>query len=114
MDSIWGFIGIIVFGCGIYALYSYGEMKSAGEINANLLLGKEFMNKTCKDKEAYIQKAGPALLVFGIAGLIYGGIDIIHCYVYPMPVPDIVGMILFFIVLVWFGLYTTKLKQKYF
>ena len=51
MDNIWGFIGIMVFGSGIYALYSYVKMKSSGEINANLLLGKEFMYKTCKDKE---------------------------------------------------------------
>ena len=114
MDNIWGFIGIMVFGSGIFALYSYVKMKSSGEINANLLLGKEFMYKTCKDKEAYIQKAGPALLVFGIAGVIYGGIDIVHCYVYPMAAIDITGMVLFFIVLVWFGLYTTKLKKNYF
>ena len=62
MDSIWGFIGIIVFACGVYAIYSFIKMKSTGEINASLLLGKDYMYKTCKNKEEYIKKAGPALL----------------------------------------------------
>ena len=31
MNSVWGFIGIIVFACGIYAVYSYIKMKKDGE-----------------------------------------------------------------------------------
>ncbi len=114
MDSVWGFIGIIVFGCGIYAIYSFIKMRSTGEINVSLLLGKDYMYKKCKNKEAYIQKAGPALLLFGLAAFVYGLIDIVHCYVYPMAVVDGVGMFLFLVVLVWFAVYTTKLKKEYF
>lgn len=114
MDSVWGFVGIIVFACGIYALYSYIQMKNKGEINASLLLGKDYIYKTCKNKEEYIRKAGPALLVFGLVATIYGAVDVIHCYVYPMAVLDVAGMIIFFIVLVWFAVYTAKLKNKYF
>ncbi|HIZ80788.1 MAG TPA: hypothetical protein H9722_01670 [Candidatus Mediterraneibacter pullistercoris] len=113
-NSIWGFIGIVVFACGIYAIYSFIKMRSTGEINATLLLGKDYMYKKCKDKEAYIQKAGPALLVFGIVAAAYGALDIIHCYVYPMTLADTVGMIVFFVALVWFAVYTTKLKREYF
>ncbi len=114
MDSMWGFVGIIVFACGIYALYSYVQMKSKGEINASLLLGKDYIYKTCKNKEEYIRKASPALLVFGLVAVIYGAVDVIHCYVYPMAVLDVAGMIIFFIVLVWFAVYTAKLKNKYY
>lgn len=114
MNSMWGFIGIVVFACGIYALYSYIKMKKDGEINASILLGKEDLYKKCKDKEGYIKKAGPALLVFGLAAAIYGILDIIHCYVYPMASVDIAGMIVFFIVLVWFAVYTAKLRNQYF
>ncbi len=114
MDSIWGFIGIVVLACGIYAIYAFIQMKRTGEINASLLLGKDYIYKKCKDKEAFTKKAGPALLIFGIAALLYGVIDVIHCYVYSMTVADIVGMIVFFIVLVVFAVYTTKLKREYF
>ena len=95
-DSIWGFIGIVVFACGIYALYSYVKMKKDGEINASILLGKEYMYKKCKNKEEYIHKVGPALLVFALVSLIYGALDIIHCYLYPMAAVDTAGMIIFY------------------
>lgn len=114
MDSIWGIIGIIVLACGLYAIYAFIKMKTTGEINASLLLGKEYTYKKCKNKEAYVKKAGPALLVFGIVALVYGIIDVVHCYVYPMGVADTVGMVIFFVVLVAFAVYTTKIKKEYF
>ena len=114
MDSIWGIIGVIVLACGVYAIYAFIKMKTTGEINASLLLGKEYTYKKCKNKEAYVKKAGPALLVFGIVALVYGIIDVIHCYVQPMPVADMAGMAIFFIVLVAFAVYTAKLKKEYF
>ena len=113
-DSLWGFIGILVLACGIYAVYSYIKMKKDGEINASLLLGKDYMYKKCKDKEGYIRKAGPALLVFGLVSLAYGVVDVIHCYVHPMKAADVAGMIIFFIVLVWFAVYTARLRRRYF
>ena len=63
---MWGFIGIFVLCCGIYALYSFVIMKVKGEINASILLGKDYTYKKCKDKEAYIAKTAPALFVFGL------------------------------------------------
>ena len=114
MDSIWGFIGVIVLACGVYAIYAYIKMKTTGEINASLLLGKDYIYKKCKDKDAFTKKAGPALLGFGIVALVYGVIDVIHCYVYSMEIVDTVGMVVFFVVLVGFGVYTTKLKREYF
>ena len=45
---------------------------------------------------------------------VYGILDVIHCYVYTMTVVDTVGMVVFFIVLVWFAVYTSKIKREYF
>ena len=81
-NSMWGFIGIFVLCCGIYALYSFVIMKVKGEINASILLGKDYTYKKCKDKEAYIAKTAPALFAFGLVSVIYGVIDVIHCYVH--------------------------------
>ena len=39
MDSVWGFIGIMVFICGIYAVYAFVKMKATGEVSETLLLG---------------------------------------------------------------------------
>ena len=113
-NSMWGFIGFFVLCCGIYALYSFVIMKVKGEINASILLGKDYTYKKCKDKEAYIAKTAPALFVFGLVSVIYGVIDVIHCYVHTMTIVDTVAMIIFLIVLIWFGVYTRNLRNRYY
>ena len=113
-DSIWGVVGIIVFLCGIYAIYSAIKMKTSGDINASLLLGKDYMYKTCKNKEAISRKHGPALIIFDLWLLYTEQLNIVHCFVYPMGIIDMAGMVVFFIVLVWFAAYTSKLRKQYF
>ncbi len=113
-NSMWGFVGFIILFCGVYILVSYVNMIKKGEINASILLGRDYAYKKCKDKEAYIKKAGPALLVLGAACLLYGGLDVVHCFVYSMPLADAAGMVIFFIALVWFAFYTGKLRRQYF
>ncbi len=113
-DNVFGFVSVLVFGCGIYGLYAYIKMKKDGHINETLLLGKNYMEYMCKDKEAFINKALPAVLVFGISATVYGIIDIIHWFVTPIPVFDYIGLAAFLVVLVWYMAYTSKLKKQYF
>lgn len=90
----------------------YNESKGRDQcIN---LLGKDYTYKKCKDKEAYIAKTAPALFVFGLVSVIYGVIDVIHCYVHTMTIVDTVAMIIFLIVLIWFGVYTRNLRNRYY
>ena len=114
MDQIYGALSIIVLGFGIYSLYAYFKMKKDGHINETLLLGKSYTEQMCKDKNAFVKKALPAVLVLGIAALIYGIVAFVHYYVTPLGIAEIAGMILFLIILYWFGFYTVKLKKQYF
>jgi hypothetical protein len=41
-------------------------------------------------------------------------IDVIHCYVHTMTIVDTVAMIIFLIVLIWFGVYTRNLRNRYY
>ena len=50
-DSIWGFIGIVVFACGIYALYSYVKMKKTGRSMHQFFLVKSICIKSVKIKK---------------------------------------------------------------
>ena len=74
------------------------------------------MNKDqkCKNKKAFLEKALPSVLVFGIVTTIYGVIDMINSFVKPVGIVDTIANILFLIVLVGFLVYTTKLKKQYF
>lgn len=87
MDDFFGIISVIVFGCGIYGFYAYIQMRRDGHINATLLLGKDYTEQMCKDKEAYMQKAVPAVLVFSIVATLYGAIDMFHYFVPAMQLP---------------------------
>ncbi len=114
MDSMFGFVSWIVLGCGIYGIYAYIKMRKDGHINETLLLGKSYMESMCKDKEAFLKKAMPAVLVFGVTAIAYGLIDVIHYFVKPIPILDYIGMAAFLIMLVWYMVYTGKLKKEYF
>ena len=113
-DSFFGFVSIIVLGCGFYALYAYVKMKKDGHINETLLLGKNQMEYQCKDKEAFMKKSLPAVLIFGVVSTLYGVIDLIHYYVVRIKVLDMIAMIVFFVALLWFVLYTAQLRKKFF
>ena len=47
---MWGFIGIFVLCCGIYALYSFVIMKVKGEINASISWEKIILIKNVRTK----------------------------------------------------------------
>ena len=78
MNSVFGFIGILAVGCGIYCLYAYFNMKKDGHINETILLGKSYSEKMCKDKEAYLKKALPAVLGWNCFDSLW------NCRLYPL------------------------------
>lgn len=114
MNNMFGFVSVMVLGCGIYALYAYFKMKKDGHINETLLLGKSYSEYMCKDKEAFLGKSLPAVLAFAVVSLVYGAIDVVHCYVRPLGMIDVVSGVIFLAVVIWYMVYTTKLKKKYF
>ena len=114
MEDMFGALSLLIFGCGIYGLYAYVKMKKDGHINEILLLGKGITEQMCSNKEEFVQKALPAVLVFGIFTTLYGAVDAIHYFIFPMKVLDLITMVVFLIVLIWHMVFTTKLKKKYF
>ena len=114
MDNVFGAFSILFLGCGIYGFYAWIKMKKTGEINETLLLGRNYSEYDCKDKAGYLTKALPAVLVFAITATLYGLIDMIHYYVTPMQTADTIAMVVFLVVIIWFMLYTSKLRKIYF
>lgn len=115
MDSSFvGVISLIVTVCGIYCIYAYFDMKKTGEINGTLLLGNNIPAYKCKDKEAYLKKTMPMVLLLGVVTTIYGLIDLVNNFLLPLGIVDAAAMIIFLIVLVVFVVITTKCKKEYF
>lgn len=113
-EKMFGFLSIIVIGCGVYCFYAFFKMKNGGPINETLLLGQSYEEYKCKDKEAFVKKSLPAVFILAIVSTVYGILDFVHFYVKSMGALDMIGMIVFLATLVWFLVYTRKLKKIYF
>ena len=114
MQDVTNLIGVLVLFCGIYCLYAAFQMKVRGEINTSLLLTKELMYKTCKDKEAYIQEMFPTLLIFAVATTLCGALDVINSYVVEVSIPYFISLGVFLITFVLFVTKSSILRKKYY
>lgn len=114
MTDMTNFVGILVFGFGIYSLYAAFQMKVKGEINSSLLLSKELIYKKCKDKEAYIKEVFPVLLVFAIVTTLCGAIDIINSFVVDISIVYFISLAAFVAVFAVFVVKTTNARKKYY
>lgn len=114
MSDMTNFVGILVFGFGIYSLYAAFQMKVKGEINSSLLLSKELIYKKCKDKEAYIKEVFPILLLFAIVTTVCGAIDLINSFVVDISIVYFISLAVFIVVFGLFVVKTTKARKKYY
>ena len=114
MENIFGVFSLLFLSCGLYGLYAFFSMKKNGHINETLLLGKNFVESQCKDKDEFIRRSSPSLLIFSFVGIIYGIIDLIHFYVKPMPAADNIAMIAFLVAIIGFMAHTSKLRKEFF
>ena len=114
MADMTGWIGILVFFCGLYCLYAAVMMKTKGVINATILLGKDTRNKKCKDKEGFIRKMFPQLLLFGIVTTACGATDMINTYVTDIFVINTVMLVVFILEFLWFARVSMDARNKFY
>lgn len=114
MDDMTSWVGMLVFGCGLYCFYAAFQLKVKGIINANILLSKDMISKTCKDKEAYIKEMFPVLLFFAFVTTLCGAVDIINSFVKKVGFVYYIAVGLFIVGFILFMVKSKKLKQKYY
>jgi hypothetical protein len=118
MEGILGFISLIILGAGLFVLYAWYNMTFNGVISESLFLGKHHDVNKIKDKDAFIKKASPVLLLFGVATTICGVVTTLRHYVFPenelLIFLDPISNVIVFIALIGFAIYTGKLKKIYF
>lgn len=114
VNDITSWVGILVFGGGIYCLYSAIMMKTKGIINENILLNKENRFKKCKNKEAFIKELFPSFITFSILTTFCGAVDMINTFVVEINMLYIISLVLFVAGFVWFMVTSKKCKDKYY
>lgn len=112
--SMFGIMDIIIVAAGVYILYAWYLLMFKGEIREGVLV-PQGMAKRCRDLDGYRRYIGPKVLLFAIAALISGGINLYSDYVSQIPGPVYLGVTaLFFAVLIWFIMQTKKAQKEYF
>ena len=113
-NSMFGFIDIIVVGCGAYGIYSWYMLVKKLEIKRTFLLGNSTMPEDCKDIQGFADFIGTKLLIFSIVMMLFGGISAINDYV--QSVGDVIWffMALFMAMLVWYCVQLRKADQLFF
>ena len=114
INSITGWVGLLVLGGGIYCLFACAQMKFKGIINENILLNKDSRMKKCKDKEGYIKDIFPTFLLFALTTTFCGATDVINTYVVNIEKVYLVSLVLFVIGFILFMVKSKKCKDMYY
>ncbi len=108
------FFAVVSIISGMYCMYGFCQAKIRGVIVESLYLDKETAQKKCINKKAYLKCISIPTFILGIGLVIYGGITLYHAFVTPCYWMMQGSLIVLLAVLVWFGIKTTKAKNRYF
>ena len=119
MDGgIMTWFGFLILGCGIYVLYAWFNMMQTGAINGPLLLGKSFEESKCKDRDSFVKKTKPMMLVLGFFTTAFGVWDVLlNMFWIGNELFERINMalmVLCVVNIVIFGFRTKRLREQYF
>ena len=114
MKDLTSWVGVVVFVFGLYCFYAVYQMKAKGIINNSILLGKEYLFKNCKDKEAYIKEMFPQVLLFACATTFCGASDIVNSFITDISIVYDISLILFVLDFILFTKKSRDAKRKYY
>lgn len=110
-----GFLDLIVVGAALYILYAWFMLTYKSKITTGLLVSKTCNVKKCKDLDAYKKEIGWKTLLTGLTSLASGCLGLYQDYVAMLPQAIYwFFFILFFVILIWFGLQAKKAEEKFF
>lgn len=113
-DSLFAIFDAVMFGAGIYCLYSWYMMKFKGVIHENrMTIPSDQDIGSCVNPAAYMQYMGPRILMFSILSIIFGGINLLS---HAMPIPtelQFICLAVLFAVIVWFAFVIRKSVQAF-
>ena len=114
MDGFSELIDLLILGCGFYALYAGWVLQKKGEIIKTFLVFKDINVNKCKDIEGYAQIMAPKLYTLGGVIVAYGVVALLNAYVLDINGLFLVMMVIFVLVLIWYGMEVKKAADKYF
>lgn len=113
-NDLWELMDLLILACGIYALYGAWVLKNEGRIIKTFLVFKDTDVNSCKDLQSYANLMSPKLGTLGAVMVVYGVISMLNAYVVDIHTLYVAIMIIFVLVLIWYGMEVKKAMNKYF
>ncbi|MCR5304165.1 MAG: hypothetical protein K6E33_06330 [Lachnospiraceae bacterium] len=104
-------VDVMIAGCGIYLIWAAWSMIRGGDI-PKPLLPASMETAAIKEKKGIGVEIGKRTLVMGIAAVICGGMDAINEMYIGISAINIVLMVLFVVVTVWYCISVRKLYRQ--
>lgn len=112
--SMFGFMDLIVIGCGVYGIYSWYKLVKEHEIKKAYLVGGTSQPSDCKDVPAFADFMGTKLLILSLGMIIFGGVSAINDYVQSVGAIIWVLMAIFLALIIWYCVQLRKADQMFF
>ena len=112
--SMFGFMDIIVLGCGVYGIYSWYMLVKKQEIKKAFLLGGDSRVEESTDFQGFADCIGSKLLIVSIAMIVFGAVSAVNDYVQSLGAVIWIALVGFFGILVWYCVQLRKANQMYF
>lgn len=112
--SMFGFIDMVVLGCGLYGIYSWYLLLYKKEIKKMFLLGGDYQPEGCSDIDGFAKAMGTKLLIVSIAMILFSGLSMYNDNVASVGVFYWIALVLFLVLLTWYSAMLRKYNKQYF
>lgn len=112
--SMFGALDMIVFGCGLYACYSWYMLTKKQQIVKTFLVAADTNPEHCSDMKGFTAFMGNKILILALTMLVYGGISLYSDYVRDLGKIIWALIAAFLAVVVWYCVQLRKADALYF
>ncbi len=113
-SGFWQFMDLAILAVGVYGLYAAWVLKNQGKIVKLFLTFKETDIGACKDLQGFANCMSSKLSTCAGVMLLYGVISILNFYVIDIHTLYWIMMLVFLVVLFWYGMEVKKALNQYF
>ena len=110
-DSFMILFDVIIFGYGIYLIYSGYQMKKTHQPSSLIINQTELVG--ARDVKGFCEAMYKPLILFGVLAVIYGIAGYVNDKYLNGPIANLVAVALFLVLCFWFFRETKKNKAKY-
>ncbi len=98
---------------GGYLVYAAVKMKQTGELAKGIMVSKDADLSKAKDIPGYVQYMYGKTILMGVCALVCGAVGVLNDLYGGLTMVQLVMAVVFFIVVVGFGVMTSKAQKKY-